>query len=59
MQVVYFLVPLGLMVLIIAICAFCWAVNSGQFEDMDNPAHKIIFDDKEARQQQRVERDGA
>ena len=47
MQVVYFLVPLGLMVLLVAIAAFCWAVNSGQFEDMDNPAHKIIFDDQE------------
>jgi cbb3-type cytochrome oxidase maturation protein len=48
MQVVYFLVPLGLMVLIIAIWAFCWAVNSGQFNDMEQPAHQILFDDRES-----------
>lgn len=49
MQVVFFLVPLGLMVLLLAVWAFCWAVNSGQFEDMDHPAHQILFDDKEHR----------
>lgn len=49
MQVVYFLVPIGLLILILAIWAFCWAVKSGQFEDMDQPAHQIIFDDKEQR----------
>jgi cbb3-type cytochrome oxidase maturation protein len=51
MQVVFFLVPLGLMVLIVAIWAFCWAVNSGQFNDMDLPAHQILFDDLESRDQ--------
>ena len=49
MQVVFFLVPLGLMVLVIAIWAFCWAVNAGQFNDMDNPAHQVVFDDMEER----------
>lgn len=24
-----------------------WAVKSGQFDDMDSPAHKILFDDDE------------
>jgi cbb3-type cytochrome oxidase maturation protein len=49
MQVIFFLVPLGLMVLIVAIWAFIWAVNSKQFEDMDHPAHQVVFDDKEER----------
>lgn len=49
MQVVFFLIPLGLMVLFLAVWAFCWAVNSGQFNDMELPAHQIIFDDKEQR----------
>lgn len=49
MQVVLFLVPLGLIIVAAAIWAFCWAVNSGQFNDLEQPAHQIIFDDKEAR----------
>ena len=32
--------PLG-----IAIGAFIWAVKSGQFEDLQGPAHRILMDD--------------
>lgn len=46
MQVVYFLVPIGLFVLTLAIWAFCWAVNNGQFNDMQAPAHQVVFDDQ-------------
>lgn len=52
MQVVYFLVPVGFIILVLAIWAFCWAVNAGQFNDMQAPAHQVIFDDKEQRAQQ-------
>lgn len=53
MQVVLFLVPLGLIIVVAAIWAFCWAVNSGQFNDLEQPAYQIIFDDKEARQSEK------
>ena len=39
------LIPLAIVVLIIAIAAFIWAVKSGQFEDMEGPAHRILMDD--------------
>ena len=34
----------------VAIWAFIWAVNHHQFDDMDSPAHQILYDDKEERQ---------
>ncbi|KZZ46099.1 MAG: cbb3-type cytochrome oxidase assembly protein CcoS [Saccharospirillaceae bacterium] len=47
MDIIYVLVPLSLVLLSIAVGIFFWAVRSGQFDDMDSPAHKILFDDDE------------
>lgn len=49
MDAVYFLIPIGLLILIMAIIGFCWAVNNEQFNDLDTPAHRVIFDDIENR----------
>jgi len=49
MEVLYLLVPLSV-VLILAIGAvFWWALNSGQFEDLEGPAHRILMDDDDGR----------
>ena len=45
MDILYLLIPLAIVVLIIAIAAFIWAVKSGQFEDMEGPAHRILMDE--------------
>jgi len=46
MDIIYILIPLALMVLVVAIYFFFWAVNSDQFDDVDGPAYHIIIDDK-------------
>ena len=43
------LIPLGLVIFGIAIWAFIWAVKSGQFDDMEGPAHRILMDDDDPR----------
>ncbi|MBW2274923.1 MAG: cbb3-type cytochrome oxidase assembly protein CcoS [Deltaproteobacteria bacterium] len=48
MSIVFFLIPLGLVLVAIAVWAFLWAVNHDQFEDLDKAAHSILFDDDEA-----------
>jgi len=48
MSIIYILIPLALLVLLLAIWAFFWAVGSGQFDDMDTPAVRIIMDDDKA-----------
>ena len=45
MSSLYFLIPLALVMLAGAIWAFVWSVRSGQFEDMEGPAHRILMDD--------------
>ncbi len=50
MDILYLLIPLGLVLLGVAIWAFMWAVRSGQFEDLDGPAHRILMDDDEPKQ---------
>jgi len=46
--IIYLLIPLGLVVLVLAVGAFFWAVRSGQFDDMDTPAWRILLDDDSA-----------
>lgn len=45
MEVLYLLIPLSL-VLVFAIGAVFWyALKSGQFDDLEGPAHRILMDD--------------
>jgi cbb3-type cytochrome oxidase maturation protein len=44
-SIVFVLIPLGLFLLALAVWAFVWAVNHGQFEDLDRAASSILFDE--------------
>lgn len=41
----FFLIPLALVIGLIALVAFLWALRSGQYEDLDGAATRILFDD--------------
>lgn len=45
MTILYLLIPLGLIIMAIAIAAFLWAIKSGQYDDLEGPAHRILMDD--------------
>ena len=45
MEILFILIPLGILILAIMVAAFFWAIKSGQFEDMEGPAYKILMDD--------------
>ncbi|WP_242457976.1 cbb3-type cytochrome oxidase assembly protein CcoS [Halomonas sp. YLGW01] len=47
MSILYLLIPLSLILLSLAVWAFFWAVKNDQFEDLEGPAHRILFDDDE------------
>ncbi len=55
MDIIYVLVPLSIALLAIAVAIFFWAVKGGQFDDLDSPAHKILFDDDEYLNERREE----
>lgn len=45
MDILYLLIPLAMVFLAVVIGAFLWAVRSGQYEDLEGPAHRILMDD--------------
>lgn len=45
MEVLYLLVPLAMLIVALMVVIFFWAVRSGQFDDLEGPAHRIIMDD--------------
>ena len=45
MSILFVLIPLTMLLLGIAIWAFLWAVDHDQFEDLDQVANSILFDD--------------
>lgn len=47
MDVIYWLVPISIFILFLAIAIFFWAVKADQFKDLDSPAVDILFDDDE------------
>jgi cbb3-type cytochrome oxidase maturation protein len=48
MNSLFLLIPLGLVLLAVAVAAFFWATRSGQFDDLDAPAWRVVMDDDRA-----------
>lgn len=45
LEILYVLIPLSIALITVAVVIFSWAVKSGQFDDLEGPAHSILFDD--------------
>jgi cbb3-type cytochrome oxidase maturation protein len=45
MDIIYTLLPIALIIVIIIIAIFFWAVKSDQFDDLEGPAYRILMDD--------------
>jgi len=46
MNILLALIPISLLLLLLAIGAFLWAVKRGQFDDLDTPSLDILGDDE-------------
>jgi cbb3-type cytochrome oxidase maturation protein len=46
-----FLIPVALFLGGLGLGAFLWALRSGQYEDLDGAAERILFDEPEAENQ--------
>ncbi|CDZ93892.1 MULTISPECIES: cbb3-type cytochrome oxidase assembly protein CcoS [Pseudomonadaceae] len=55
MAALYILIPVAVVLVALAIWVFFWAVDSGQYDDLDGPAHSILFDDEDPNHQAGVE----
>ena len=45
MNILLWLIPAALLLGLLGLLGFLWALKSGQFEDLDGAAHRILFDD--------------
>jgi cbb3-type cytochrome oxidase maturation protein len=45
MEILFLLIPISLVLIGLIIWTFIWAINSGQFDDLEGPAHEILMDD--------------
>ncbi|EKT4465734.1 cbb3-type cytochrome oxidase assembly protein CcoS [Pseudomonas putida] len=59
MPALYVMIPAALLIVGVAVYIFFWAVDSGQYDDLDSPAHSILFDDQDPRHQAAVKPDQA
>ena len=49
MESLYFLVPCALIFIAIAVKVLFWAINNGQYDNLDTEAHRILFDDEKSK----------
>ena len=45
MEILYLLLPIAVIVSIVIAAFFLWTVKSGQYEDLDGEAHRVLMDD--------------
>lgn len=48
MSILFILIPLSLVLVAFGLWAFFWAVNKGQFDDLDTAAWSVLQDDAPA-----------
>lgn len=56
MDILYLLIPVSLVLVIGITLAFLWSIKSGQFEDLEGPAHHILMDDDIPNRQNTLEK---
>jgi cbb3-type cytochrome oxidase maturation protein len=46
MTILIYLIPVALLLGALGLAAFLWALRSGQYEDLEGAASRILFDDE-------------
>ncbi|MEN9880358.1 MAG: hypothetical protein RIQ55_1004 [Pseudomonadota bacterium] len=44
MESLYLLIPVSVVLVFVIAGLFWWSVRSGQFDDLEGPAHRILMD---------------
>ena len=50
MSVLLYLIPVALLLGLIGLAGFVWALKSGQYDDLDGAANRILMDEDEENQ---------
>ncbi len=46
MEIIYFLIPMAMVLVAGIVAGLFWAVKSGQFDDLEGPAYQILMDEE-------------
>ena len=57
MKSLYLLIPISIIFVSIALWIFFWSVKSGQYDDLDSEAERILFDQDDEPEQQGIPQD--
>lgn len=57
MEIIFLLIPLSLVLVGVIIWALFYAIRSGQFDDMEGPAHRILMDDDKPQGMKKKDKD--
>ena len=47
MSIIYVLLPVSIFLALIALAFYIWAVKHGQFDDLETPAMRVLFEDEQ------------
>ncbi|MEQ8377732.1 cbb3-type cytochrome oxidase assembly protein CcoS [Parvibaculum sp.] len=53
MNVLIFLVPAALLLGLLGLIGFLWSLRTGQYDDLEGAAERILFDENEPEQDER------
>ena len=56
MSALAYLIPVALFLGLLGLVGFLWALKSGQFDDLDGAAHRILLDEDEEESQESRDR---
>lgn len=59
MSVIFLLIGASLLVAVLFLGAFAWSVNSGQYEDTDSPAIRMLVDKKPEKEEEETKSDAS
>lgn len=45
MEILYLLIPVAILLLLVIIGVFMWAIKNKQFDDLERHGHEILMDD--------------
>ena len=46
MNIIFFVVPMAMLLVAGIVVGLFWAIKSGQFDDLEGPAHQILMDEE-------------
>jgi cbb3-type cytochrome oxidase maturation protein len=57
MDSLFILIPIALVFCFLAIKLLLWAIDSGQYDDLDKESHRILMDDAQVKKKAEIEPD--